>query len=290
MLIKDVFSMYEEEEIIAGGLSKKTLESYVYAEKLASDYFSATSNIEDIQPIDVRSFYQHLLTWQKPDTARGNIVCFRSVVRLCVRKKMEMATQPEDIKVPKREKRTIVYLTPTEVEEFFDVIAMKRRGYAEINRLRNIAIVKLLYCSGLRVGELCCLNRNSIRNRQFSVVGKSKEPRLCFINEETEKAIEDYLKARTDKNPALFISNENEKRITPGTIRRVFANACERSEFEGVHPHTLRHSFATTMLDRDVDLIYIGQLLGHESLDTTKMYTHYANPKLKRIYDMAMCR
>ena len=51
-----------------------------------------------------------------------------------------------------------------------------------------------------------------------------------------------------------------------------------------------RHSFATTMLDRDVDLIYIGQLLDHESLDTTKMYTHYANPKLKRIYDMAMCQ
>lgn len=97
---------------------------------------------------------------------------------------MEMATQPEDIKIPKREKRTIVYLTPTEVEEFFDVAGMKRRGYAEINRLRNIAIVKLLYCSGLRVGELCCLNRNPIRNRQFSVVG----------------------------------------------------NACERSEFEGVHP------------------------------------------------------
>jgi len=288
MLVKDAFSMYEEEEIIAGGLAEKTLESYIYAEKLASQFFGSSVSIEDVRPMDVRAFYQHLLTWQKPDTARGNIVCFRSVVRLCVRKKMEMKTLPEDIKIPKREKRIITFLTPCEVEEFIDVVAEKRRGYAEINRLRNVAIVKLLYCSGLRVGELCRLNRNSIKDRQFTIIGKSKSPRICFINEDAEKAIEEYLKVRTDKEPALFISNETEKRITTGTVRRVFSNACDRSDFEGVHPHTLRHSFATTMLDHNVDLIYIGQLLGHESLDTTRMYTHYSNPKLRNIYDSAM--
>lgn len=288
MLIKDAFSMYEEEEIIAGGLAEKTLESYVYAEKLVSSFFGSEVDIEDMRPMDVRSFYQHLLTWQKPNTARGNIVCLRSVVRLCVRKNMKMQTLPEDIKVSKREKRMINFLTPVEVEEFIDVIGEKRRGYAEINRLRNIAIAKLLYCSGLRVGELCRLNRNSIKDRQFTIVSKSKMPRICFINQAAEETIEKYLKVRTDKNPALFISNETENRITPGNIRRVFQNACERSDFEGVHPHTLRHSFATTMLDHNIDLIYIGQLLGHESLDTTKMYTHYSNPKLKKIYDGAM--
>ena len=288
MLIKEAFSMYEEEEVIAGGMSKKTLESYVYAEKLASEFFGAGTRIEDVMPIDVRTFYQHLLTWQKPDTARGNIGCFRAVVRLCVRRKLDMHTLPEDIKIPKREKRLVGYLTSTEAEEFIAVIAQKRRGYAEINRLRNIAIARVLYCSGLRVGELCTLNRNSIKNRQFTIVGKSKEPRLCFITPEAEEAIQKYLEERTDKNPALFISNETEKRITPGTIRRVFQNACDRSNFEGVHPHTLRHSFATALLDKEVDLVYISQLLGHESLDTTKVYTHYSNPKLKHIYDSAM--
>ena len=288
MLIKEAFAMYEEEEIIAGGLSEKTLETYINAEKLASSFFGTGVRIEDVRPFDVRAFHQHLLTWQKPDTARGNIVCFRAVVKICSRKQMSMATMPEDIKIPKREKRTIEYLTPAEVEEFIDVVATKRRGYAEINRVRNIAIVKTLYCSGLRVGELCKLNRNTIRDRQFSVSGKSSSTRVCFITADTEKAIEDYLKLRTDKNPALFISNENERRITPGTIRRVFKFACERSDFDGIHPHTLRHSFATAMLDKEVDLIYISQLLGHESLETTKLYTHYTNPKLKRIYDLAM--
>ena len=288
MLIKEAFSMYEEEEIIAGGLSKKTLESYIYAEKLASAYFGTDTRIEDVLPIDVRAFYQHLLTWQRPDTARGNIGCLRAVVRLCVRRKLDMHTLPEDIKIPKREKRMIDFLTSIEAEEFIEVVAQKRRGYAEINRLRNIAIARVLFSSGIRVSELCTLNRNSIRNRQFSIIGKSKEPRLCFITPEAEEAIKKYLEERTDKNPALFISNETENRITPGTIRRIFQNACNRSEFEGVHPHTLRHSFATTLLDKGVDLIYISQLLGHESLDTTKMYTHYSNPKLKRIYDMAM--
>lgn len=66
--------------------------------------------------------------------------------------------------------------------EFIAEIGRRKRGYSETNRLRNIAMAELLFSSGIRVGELCRLNRNSIRNRQFVVVGKSKTPRPCFIN------------------------------------------------------------------------------------------------------------
>lgn len=286
MLVSEAFTLYRRAEVMAGGLSCKTDESYLYASKLAVSFFGDVP-VETISTEDIRCFYEHLLGWQKPDTARCNIVCLRAVFKMLRRKKHDVV-DPEDIKVPKREKRQINYLTEPEVEEFIEVVGERRRGYSELNRLRNIAIVEVLFASGIRVSELCRLNRNSIKNRQFVVIGKSKEPRPCYISERAEEAIEQYMKLRTDVCPALFISNQTEKRITAGNVRRVFQNACDRSEFTDVHPHTIRHSFATYMLEKGVDLRYISEFMGHQSLDTTKIYTHYTNPKLRAIYDLAM--
>ncbi len=217
----------------------------------------------------------------------GNIICFRSVLRRCVRKGWA-DIDVEDIKIPKREKRVVNYLTELEIERFIGAVSAKYRGYSRINRLRNIAIVNLLYDSGIRVSELCLLNRNSIKERQFTVIGKSKNPRICFITRKTEEAIAEYLSERNDNEKALFIATQNGKRITSDTVRKIFQNACKRSDFINVHPHTIRHSFATRLLEKEVDIRYIAELMGHESLDTTKMYTHFSNPKLKKIYEKAI--
>ena len=286
MLISEAFINYREVEIIARGLSPKTLESYVYAEKLVTEYFSDT-DIKNITTVDVSKFYQYLCNHQRPDTARGNIICLRSVLKRCVRKGW-LNLDVEDIKIPKREKRIINYLTELEVDRFISVVGEKCRGYSNFNRLRNIAIVSLLYDSGIRISELCSLNRNSIKDRQFIVIGKSKNPRICFITEKTERRIKDYLDLRDDNDRALFIANQTSKRITSDNVRKVFQNACDRSDFINIHPHTIRHSFATRLLDKEVDIRYIAELMGHESLDTTKMYTHFSNPKLKKIYENAL--
>ena len=286
MLISEAFANYREIEVVSRGLSPKTLESYIYAEKLVIEYFTDTE-IKNITPLDVSKFYQHLCSFQRPDTARGNIICFRSVLRRCVRKGWA-SIDVEDIKIPKREKRVVNYLTESEIERFIGVISSKYKGYSRINRLRNTAIVNLFYDSGIRVSELYSLNRNSIKERQFTVIGKSKNPSICFITRRTEEAIKDYLEERNDSEKALFIATQNGKRITPDTIRKIFQNACKRSDFINVHPHTIRHSFATRLLDKEVDIRYIAELMGHESLDTTKMYTHLSNPKLKKIYENAL--
>lgn len=195
----------------------------------------------------------------------------------------------ENIKIPRREKRRIEILTSAEVEDFIAEISKRKRGYSEQNRLRNIAIAKLIYCSGLRVSEVCRLNKNSIKNRQMTIIGKSLEPRLCFINKDTEDAIRDYLELRYDNEQALFISNQNGRRITESNIQRVFQRVCENSNgrFERVHPHTLRHCFATRLLDRGVDIVYIQDFMGHQSLDTTKVYMHYSNNRLREVYESA---
>ena len=153
MKLSEAFTNYREIEVISRGLSPKTLESYIYAEKLVIEYFTDTE-VRNITPLDVSKFYQYLCSFQRPDTARGNIICFRSVLRRCVRKGWA-SIDVEDIKIPKREKRVVNYLTESEIERFIGVISAKYKGYSKINRLRNTAIVNLFYDSGIRVSELC---------------------------------------------------------------------------------------------------------------------------------------
>lgn len=285
MLISEAFSLYRSDYIVMMNQSKKTEESYASTCKLLVRFFGDVS-ISDMTFEDVREFRAHIATWQSPDTVRGYVVCLRSVLKF-LRKRKFTVLDYEEIPVARREKRMITYLTEFEVEEFIAEVAKPRRGYNKVNRIRNIAIVKTLYATGLRNSELCALNRNSIKNRTFTVVGKSKEPRICFINQEAEDAIKEYLALRTDRDPALFVSEQTSKRIRPETIRRVFQFTCERSRFNNIHPHTIRHSYATKLLEKKVDLRYIGDLMGHVSLDTTKVYTHYSNPRLKEVYDNA---
>ena len=279
------FDKFYRGELLMRNRSKKTAESYDNASKLLVSFFGDIAII-DLKLEDVMDWHEHLSTWQKPDTVRGNICCLRMVLKYLAKRGFPVMDFDE-IPVAKREKRLISYLTEGEADMFLAEIAEKKRGYSTENRLRNIAIARLIYASGIRNSEVCALNRNSIKNRQFTVVGKSKDPRLCFIDEDTDKAIEAYLAVRSDKERALFISVQTGKRVKPGNLRRIFSRVCRISDFEGVHPHTMRHSFGTKMLERSVDLRYIGDMMGHVSLDTTKLYTHYTNRKLREVYEKA---
>ena len=215
-----------------------------------------------------------------------NSFCFYGVF---YRKIMEISTlHPDFIKLPKHEKRTVNFLTEEEVFEFIDVVRQPRLGLSEQGRLRNVAICELLYSSGVRVSELVALNRKDIKKRQFAVVGKSKLARPCFVSPRAEGAINEYLATRKDRNPALFLSTEEEKRLSDQSVRNIFKRACMMSDFEGVHPHTFRHSFATNLINHGVDISFVGKFLGHESLDVTKIYLHFTNQGLKKIHEAVM--
>lgn len=284
--ISEAFALYREVEVIAGGLSPRTYDTYVNSEKRAVDFFGDIPIVK-ITSDNIRAYYFYLSGWQQINTIRGELISLRAVLNFCSRKGYKTLDTTE-IKIPKRQKIPVDYLEPDEVESFIDIVAEKRRGYASYNRIRNIAIVKLFWASGIRVSELCALNRNSIKNRRFTVVGKSKNPRVCFITEEVEDALDEYLSTRTDNNEALFVTKA-EKRMTPHEVRDIFRIACARSEdFERVRPHMLRRSFATNLLNKGVDIRYIAELLGHESLETTRAYTHISNQKLQTIYDATM--
>lgn len=267
-------------------LSPKTAESYAVASKhLIKKY--GNIDISALTYKQVIEWYEWLLGWQTIDTAKNNISCVRMVLKY-IRQRGVAVLNYEDIPVPQRQKRRIKYLTEKEVRDFINEVSQPHRGYSKNNRLRNKAIVTLLYATGIRNSELCALNRDSIKDRTFTVIGKSKSPHISFITEEVEKAINEYLLTRTDKNPALFVSGITGNRISSSMLRDMFQTICARSiQFKGIHPHTIRHSFGTKMLEKMVDLRYIGDLMGHADLNTTRMYTHYTNPQLREIYNNA---
>lgn len=285
ILISEAFDKYRSDYIVMSNQSPKTEEGYVGARKLLIR-FLGDINICELDLDGVRQWHNWLSGWQNPDTVRGNIICLRMVLKFLAKRGFRVINY-DNIIVAKRRKRKIDYLTEDEVEEFIEEAARPVRGYSRLNRLRNVAVITLLYATGLRNGEICALNKGDIRNRSFTVIGKSRDPRIAFINEKAEQALIAYLEARTDNNPAMFISHQNGNRMTSKTLRLIFSSITDRSRFDRVHPHMIRHSFATLLLEKEVDITYIGDLMGHVDLNTTKIYTHYSNPKLRQIYEKA---
>lgn len=296
MKLSEAFSEYARIEIQGRGCSLKTYEGVKSAGKVALQFFGDI-NIKRIDAKRINDFYLDLTTnfnrktgkcrIISNNTARGYIVTLRAVIKHCYKEGIR-TVKPERIIVPKREKKQANFIDTQQYNQLMDELGQPRKGYAKINRVRNQLIVKMLFYTGLRVSELCALNRDSIRNREFSVVGKSKYPRPCFITKEIEGDIEKYLSMRQDNSPALFVANETGERISPCTIQRVFRLASKRAHLTKVTPHTMRHSFATRLIDDQVDIRIVAALLGHQDLNTTKQYTHIRDYRLRQVYENAM--
>lgn len=287
MKISKAFNMYRINVLQARGFAQSTIDNYEYT-ALSLIRFFGDIPLRRIKIVDIAEWRAYIGSSCCSDTVGMRASHLRRVLQYLKKHRYRVLDYSE-IELPKRAKAKTKYLTAAEIEEFIDVVGRRCRGYSHVNRLRNVAIVRLLATSGVRVGELCALNRDDIRDGSFEVVGKSKDPRLCFVNSKTLKAIDEYLALRTDDLPALFLSNQGPRdRITTDSVRRIFFFACLNSRFEDITPHTIRHSFATKALDRGIDIRYVGEMLGHQNINTTKRYTHCTNTKLQQLHAQAM--
>ena len=292
MRISEAFDEFRRREIRATGCSPQTDKGYKYVGHVAIGYFGDI-NIKKIRSKDMSDFYLDLIEPRlepnkvrlvSRNTASEYVSKIRTVIRFC-RKIGLGVMNPDDIVIPKHEKKYAKFITPEEFKVFLGEISRPRRGYSKLNKQRNITIVKMLFATGLRIGELCSLDITDIKNGEFTVVGKSKEPRPCFISREVAQELDKYLTMRKDGNPALFIANETGKRVTPDNVRQIFRKVAKHTGMNGVTPHTLRHSFATNLIENGVDIRYVASFLGHQSLNTTKRYTHVRDCKLREIYE-----
>ncbi len=186
------------------------------------------------------------------------------------------------IKPPRRPKQMPKYLTEEEMRKLLDSAKDNSRDYA---------ILSLLAYSGLRVSELCNLHVEDVDLSERVVYvhsGKGDKDRIVIISAKAAEAIENYLLSRQDSLEYLFSSQKSEKITRVQVFRIVKKYARKAGIKKNVTPHVLRHTLATTMLRRGIDIRYIQQFLGHSSVATTQIYTHVDDGTLKRVYDQAM--
>lgn len=279
--------------------SPRTLDSY----GRVLTYFFDWAQISEAKAITAPLVRDYRLHLNRKENKRGerlkkNTQSYHAIVLRTFLKylaKQDIQTLPaEKIEVGKAEDRQIDFLEYDEVTSLIEA----SRGTLPKN-LRDQAILELLFSSGLRVSELVNLDRNhvNIDKEEFSVRGKGRKLRIVFISPPAKQALENYLALRSDVDPALFIAypkkglvnRKNSKRetlrLTTRSIARIVKHyATKAGILKDVHPHTLRHSFATDLLMNGADIRSVQAMLGHASITTTQIYTHVTNERLKEVH------
>jgi tyrosine recombinase XerC len=188
------------------------------------------------------------------------------------------------VKTPKLEKRLPGFLTQSQIEE-----ALNIAGDDPVSR-RDRAILEVLYGAGLRAAELVGLNIDDIdfSGETIKVRGKGQKERILPLGQMAKKSLEQLLTLRNGApEPAVFLSKHGKRLSTRELQRIVKRRLLQIGDASGAHPHILRHSFATHLLERGADIRAVQELLGHSSLATTQVYTHLTAERLKKIYDKA---
>lgn len=225
-------------------------------------------------------------------TKNHHITVLRAFLRYLLQEEELNVYPPDRIRRFKETQRQVKVLTSEELVRMLDAPDVATRSGK-----RDAAIMKLFFSTGLRLAELRSLNCKDINvhTREISVRGKRGKIRVVFLSDSAVDALQDYLASRTDHLLPLFIRNPEQavQILPPGEQFRlsrisiynlVKKYALQAGIVTDPSPHTLRHSFATDLLRNGADLRSVQELLGHQDLSTTQIYTHVTNPQLKEVH------
>ena len=225
-------------------------------------------------------------------TQSYHVIALRSWLKWLV--KQDVATvSPEKIDVPKGESKSLKFLNRDQVERL-----LAAPSISDEKGLRDKAILEVLFSTGLRVSELTGLNRDMVdtKRREFGVIGKGRRPRVVFLSQRAAQWLERYLVTRSDNWPPLYIrysgskpgvtSRGEEMRLTVRSVQRLMRKYVRQVRLPvAATVHTLRHSFATDLLQAGAGLREVQELLGHKNIATTQVYTHVTNLQLRQVHD-----
>ncbi|MDR3112513.1 MAG: tyrosine recombinase [Elusimicrobiota bacterium] len=241
-------------------------------------------SFEQVHRQDVREF---LKTLSDKKLSKASIARKFAAIRtfykfLVINEKIELSPI-ENMSGPKKEKKIPSFLTEREMHQLFEMPSIN---------LRDRAILETLYSCGLRIEELVNLNLEDIDffSNTVVVIGKGGKERIVPIGEVALLAIRNYLKESGRLNSfisqkgTLFLNGTKkfDQRIVRRILHRWFVSACINKK---ITPHTIRHTFATHLLDRGCDLRSVQEMLGHKNISTTQIYTHVTVESLKKVYD-----
>ena len=212
------------------------------------------------------------------------LAAVRSFYRFLVRRGVVERNPARETRGPRRTQKLVGFLPIDEAIALVDA-----RALGGTARDRDVAIVELLYAAGLRVSELTGLDVDKVDRAEQTVrvLGKGRKERIVPYGAGAARALERYLAPRSAARGPLFV-NARGGRLTDRSVRNVVRRAARAAGVvRRVTPHTLRHTFATHLLDAGADLRAIQELLGHSRLSTTQRYTHVGTDQLMRVYDAA---
>jgi len=255
-------------------------------------------DLVDINPDVIRRFRVYLSNLpgeQKQLMARRtqgyHAIALRSFLKWLIKNDYAVMA-PDKIDLPKVEERQVKFLTGEQVDRLLNAPSLD-----SIGGKRDKAILEVLFSTGLRVSELAKLDRDKINfdTREFGIIGKGGKARVVFLSSRACDWLVKYLNERLDHYKPLFIhhkgkvevTEKDEKmRLTPRSIQRMIKKYSHKMKMPmEVTPHTMRHSFATDLLNAGADIRSVQEMLGHKNISTTQIYTHVTNKQLKDIHD-----
>lgn len=280
---------------IEKGRSLKTIENYNrYVRRFLE--FSKIKEPEEITDETVRKFrlWLNRQTTQKSCPKQGlgqktqnyYLIALRVFLKYLARRGVKSLSS-ERIELAKVGQRELDLITEEELRRLLDA----PRG-GDLKALRDKALLELLFSTGLRVSELCSLDKERVveaKTGEFSIKGKGGKIRVVFLSDSAKQALKDYLDKRADVEEALFINVGNRVsdnlRLTPRSVERIVKYyAIKAGISKKVTPHVIRHCFATDLLSAGADLRSVQSLLGHSNITTTQIYTHITDKQLRDVH------
>lgn len=281
--------------------SKRTVEQYNRHLNKFQDYiWEKLNNLDNFKveniDLEIAEWFRSYLYEKKRDisikTANAYMITIRSYLKF-LEKKWYKSLSATAIDLIKAEDRHVEFLTPEELERLFNAPNKETITWA-----RDIAIMECIYSTWLRISELTALNKSDInlKRREFAVRWKWRKVRVVYLTKNSAELIESYLNKRNDNLNPLFIRHnikienidnfyDEKLRLSRFFITTMVKKYAQKAFIlKNISAHTLRHSFATTLLSNWADLRAIQEMLWHASITTTQVYTHVTNKKLKDVH------
>jgi site-specific recombinase XerD len=294
---------------IEKGASLKTVGNYErYLARFVT--FSKAASPKDITDDAVREFRLSLNRapgvhvkgqargTMKKNTQNYHLIALRRFLKYLMKRGVT-SLSPDRIELAKVPGRQLDLMSGTELARLLAAPEPEKAKTLtdELRRLRDKAVLELFFSTGLRLAELCSLNRDlDLSKDEFSIRGKGEKVRVVFLSDAAKDAIKTYLAKRADMDEPLFVQysrnagkssseKKNDARLTPRSIERMVKQyAIKAGISRKVTPHVLRHSFATDLLENGADIRSVQVMLGHANIQTTQIYTHVTDKQLREIH------
>ena len=271
--------------------SNKTILSY-YDDLIEYNEFLG-NNFKNILNIDINITKEYLKYLYERGINKNSISRKLSSIRgfynYLVKEEILTSSPFNSIPNPKKDLYLPKFLNDKELNKIFSVCSENTTSEE-----RDTLIIELLYATGIRVSELINIKVKDIdrTNKSIKVLGKGDKERIVLYNNHTSRALDIYLNDAyhifNKKNSEYLILNHNGGKLSDRYVRMIIDKLVRKANLDiKISPHTIRHTFATDMLEEGADLMTVKELLGHESLNTTSIYTHITNEQIKKTYNMA---